>query len=379
MSKKRILEFATYAGSGGTQQEIVKLARHISRAKYDLSVCVLLEQGLLNEELTRLQIPHTNFNMRGYWDLRAWQRFYWFGKTQRIDLIRTYGLKGHLVGRIVGKLLLNVPVVITSVHSTDPWRKWYHAFLDYATSGLTDLYISNSEAGRLATHRREHIPLAKIVTIPNGIDLSHYAPYLERMPQIKATYQQQFGFTPETPVIGIIANLRKMKGHTTIIDALPRIQQQVPNVKCLFVGEDLLHGEIHRYVQARGLAQDIILTGWRQDIPEILALLDLFLLPSLWEGLPTSIAEAMVMQKPVVASTVGGIPELVEHGATGYLIPPNDPRALADAVIAVLTQPERARHMGLAGYAKVQREFAMETVIAKTEAVYDRLLMKVKN
>ena len=133
-------------------------------------------------------------------------------------------------------------------------------------------------------------------------------------------------------------------------------------------------GEIQRYIHARRLEEAIILTGDRRDVPALLAALDVFLLPSLWEGLPTSIVEAMAMQTPVVASSVGGIPELVEHGVTGYLIPPQNPAALADAVTHLLAHPDLARQFGRAGYDRARRDFSMDAVVAKTEAAYDRLL-----
>ena len=374
MAKQRILEFATYAGSGGTQQEIVKLARHLSREKYAVTVSVLLAGGLLNEEAARLQLDTVSFGMRGYWDLAAWWKFYRFAKGKQFDLVRTYGLKGHIVGRIVGKLFLKIPVNITTIHSTDPWRTWYHALLDRLTAPLVDLHISNSEAGRLAAHRRERVPLEKIITIPNGVNFADYAPYLAERQAFSAKCRAEFGIPADAPVIGIVANLRKMKGHVTIVDALPQMLARAPHLKCLFIGEDLMGGEIQRYIHARGLEQAIILTGDRRDVPALLAALDVFLLPSLWEGLPTSIVEAMAMQTPVVASSVGGIPELVEHGVTGYLIPPQHPAALAEAVTHLLAHPELARQFGRAGYDRARRDFSMDAVVAKTEAAYDRLL-----
>jgi glycosyltransferase involved in cell wall biosynthesis len=373
MAKKRILEFATYAGIGGTQTMLLEFLRHASGDKYVFYVCVLLDHDRLNEEVSKLGINNTSLNMRGYWDLVAWWKFYQFAKHKRIDLIRTYGLKAHIIGRIVGKLL-KIPVNISSVRNTDSWRRWYHALLDYLTSGFTDLYISNSEAGRLATHRRERIPLSKIITIPNGIDLANYAPYLSCMSEISETYKQQFGLLPDTPVIGIVASLRKQKGHKTIVDALPQIQQTIPEVRCLFVGEDWLHGEIHRYVREKHLEQVVIFTGFRTDIPELLTMFDLFLLPSLWEGIPRALLEAIAMQKPVIVTAVGGIPEIVESEKTGVFVPPEDPKALAQATTYLLSNPEIATKMGQEGYRRIQQFFSLDSVVAKTEGVYDQLL-----
>ena len=348
---------------------LLEFLRCASREKYEFTLCVLLERGMLNEEAEKLGIETVSLNLRNYWDLSAWWKLYRFAKKRKFDLIRTYGLKAEIIGRIVGKLL-GIPVNITSVRSTDPWRTWYHSWLDSLTSGLTDLYLSNSEAGRMATHRRERIPLSKIMTIPNGVDLSKWRW------NIFPTCHNSFGISSSIPVIGIVANLGRVKGHTTIIDALPRIQRHFPDVKCLLVGRDDLHGEIQGYVREKHFEDTVIFTGVRHDIPEILSLLDVFLLPSLWEGFPTALLEAMAMKKPVVASDVGGIPEMVESGKTGLLIPPGDPDALAEAVIFLLQHPERASEMGEAAYNKVRQDFSLDTLVARTEEIYEHLIMK---
>jgi glycosyltransferase involved in cell wall biosynthesis len=172
-----------------------------------------------------------------------------------------------------------------------------------------------------------------------------------------------------------------MKGHATIIDALPQIQEKIPDIKCLFVGGEFVNEkwyqeELYRYVQENHLENTIIFTGFRRDIPELLSLFDVFVLPSLWEGLPSSILEAMAMKKPVIASSVGGIPEVVKHEETGVLIPPQDSKALADAIIFLLNNPDIAVKIGQAGYNRVQDFFSIESVVARIESVYARLIEK---
>lgn len=371
--KARILEFPTCAQIGGTQQELLKFLRYASHEKYQFSVCILLGHDRLNDEISALGIENINLEMRHYYDFGAWWRLYRFAKEKRVDLVHTYGLKAHIIGRIVGKCL-RVPVNISSVHSTDPWRKWYHVLLERLTSRLTDLYISNSQAGRLATHQRERIPLRKIITIPNGIDVTEYESYHTLTFEEINALKQRFGIASTAPVIGIVANFRQMKGHKTIVDALPRVLKSFPELKCLFVGSDLWHGTVQEYIREKQLERTVICIGFQQNIPEILAILDIFLLPSLWEGLPTSVMEAMAMKKPVIASTVGGIPELVEHEVTGLLIPPNDPVRLADEVIRLLNNPAWAAQLGQAGYKKIQQDFALTSSVAKIEEVYDQLI-----
>ncbi|MBD3306530.1 glycosyltransferase [candidate division KSB3 bacterium] len=370
MAKTRVLEFSTSAKIGGTQHMLLEFLRHASRERYDLYLCVLLAHDVLNDEAGKLGIPQTSLQMRGYWDLRAWWRFYHFARGKEFDLMRTYGLKADIIGRIVGKLL-GIPVHITSVRSTDPWRRWYHVLLDVLTAGLTDLYLSNSEAGRLAVHQREKIPLSKIAVIPNGVDLVKFAP----RPSENASLQKTaLGIPPNAPVIGSVANLCPMKGHTTIVDALPLIQDEFPEVRCLFVGMDFLQGAIQRYVRERQLEEAVMFTGFRTDIPRILSLFDVFLLPSLWEGLPNAMLEAMAMKLPVVASAVGDIPNVIEHQRTGFLIPPQNPHALAETVLGVLRHPEAASKIGHAGHDLIRRQFSLESVVTQTERLYDQLI-----
>lgn len=368
MRKKHILEFSTYAKIGGTQQMLLEFLRHASHDTFTYYLCVLLEHDVLNEKVSQLPIEHTSLNMRGYWDLSAWWKLYTFIQGKQIDLIRTYGLKADIIGRIVGRIA-GIPVHITSVRSTDPWRKWYHVMLDSLTARFTDLYVSNSEAGRMAVHQRERIPLTRIVTIPNGI-----APDLLLRSSQRTAYRQQFGISATTPVLGIVANLCKMKGHTTLLDALPLIQKKFHDIRCFFVGNDFLDGAIHRYVQEKHCEETVVFTGFRQDIPELLSLFDIVLLPSLWEGSPVALLEAMAMKKPIVATEVGGIPELVIPQKTGILIPPQNPCALADAVIFLLENPAIASRMGEAGYERVLQEFSLDVLVARTEALYERLI-----
>lgn len=372
MPKKRILEFSTFAKIGGTQKILLEFLRHASHETYDYTMCVLLENDALNEEVSQLGIKNTSLNMRGYWDLAAWWKLYRFAKPRHFDLIRTYGLKADIIGRIVGKLL-GIPVNITSVRSTDPWRKWYHVLLDSLTSSFTDLYLSNSEAGRIAVCQRERIPETKTLMIPNGIDLVKFDPHNvnnERVDVLK----NKWGIKPTTKVVGVVANLCKMKGHNVLIDALPQIRHKFPELKCLFVGTDFLAGEIQQYARQQACEESIIFTGFQEDIPEMLTLMDIFVLPSQWEGLPTALLEAMAMKKPVVASSVGGIPELIEHEKSGLLIPPETPDALAKTVLFLLEKPEFSCQIGEYAYQRVRKHFSIHSMVSQTESVYEQLI-----
>ncbi|GAK51907.1 putative Glycosyl transferase, group 1 [Candidatus Moduliflexus flocculans] len=375
MDKFRILVFSTYAKIGGTQKTLLDFFQYASHDRFTYYHCVLLAHDILMDEIAKLQphIPQTSFNMRGYWDIRAWWKLYHFAKDKRLDLMHTNGLKADIIGRCVGRLL-GVPVNIASIHSTDPWRKWYHVWLDRYTSWMTDMYLANSEAGRLAMRRRERISLPKMMTISNGIDFERFDPDHIDGQRIQAL-REEFGILSTTKVLGMVANLCHMKEHKTLIDALPRIHARFPNAICVFVGIDRMHGEIQRYVNERGCEQSVIFAGFQKDIPEWLALMDIFLLPSLWEGLPNAMLEAMAMRRPVIATPVGDVPEILTHGETGLLIPTHNPDALADAVILLLKSPEIAFKIAEAGQRLIREKYSIQTMVAQTEQLYERLIL----
>lgn len=380
MSQQRIVEFLTYGGIGGTQRMVLEFLRRASRKQFHISVCVLLERNWVNEEAAELGIDNTSLNMRGYGDLAAWARLYRWVRGNDVDLIRTYGLKAHLIGRIVGKIA-GIPVNITSVRSTDPWRRWHHVALDRLTSGLSDLYIANSEAGADITHTRERIPRAKILTIPNGIDLERFSGSIA--PARLKALRQEFGIADDERMIGMVANFRKMKGHATLIQALPQILTHCPDTRCVLIGEPFVnepayHQQVVELVRQRGLTDRVVFTGPRNDMPALLALLDVVALPSWWEGVPASVLEAMAMSRPVVASAVGGTPEIVEHNHTGLLIPPKDSVQLAEAIVALLQSPALAARLGLAGQRLVRRRFSLDAMVSATERIYDHLISTYK-
>jgi len=189
--------------------------------------------------------------------------------------------------------------------------------------------------------------------------------------------RERFGIAADDPVIGIVAHILPHKGYDDLVEALALVARQVPAVRCLVIGEaprrrylrDLLDLAKRRAVRER-----LIVVGPQEDVPRFLASMDLFVLPSHTEGLPLTVLEAMAAGKPVVGTTVGGIPEAVRHGETGLLVPPREPGRLAEAVIAVLKDPVLAASMGDAGRARTQEVFSLANESQQTCAVYNKIM-----
>ena len=178
------------------------------------------------------------------------------------------------------------------------------------------------------------------------------------------------------PVIGHVGHFADHKGHRYLVEAVPAILRRFPDIKVVLVGEGELRSEVEAQVNRLGIVKSVIFTGFRTDISSILASFDLFVLPSHLEGLCTSVMDAMAVGLPVVATRTGGVPEVVEDGETGLLVPPRDPDALADGVLRMLNDPGLRYRMGQAGRRRVLDHFSADAMVEGTENIYYEILKK---
>ncbi|HTN43416.1 MAG TPA: glycosyltransferase [Nitrospiria bacterium] len=186
--------------------------------------------------------------------------------------------------------------------------------------------------------------------------------------------RRELGIPEGSPVIGCVAHFADHKGHRYLIEAAVRVAAAVPDVRFLLVGEGELRPAIELQIKDLGLERHVVLTGFRNDVPRLLAAMDIVVLSSHLEGLGTSLLDAMAMARPVVATRVGGIPEMVEDGLNGRLVPPRDPAALAEALIMLINRPEERKRLGRAGRTRMLQTFSAEAMVAATEAVYRKVL-----
>jgi L-malate glycosyltransferase len=209
----------------------------------------------------------------------------------------------------------------------------------------------------------------RIEVIHSGVGLSRFDPDLSG-----DTFRKEMGIGPETSVIGNIAHFADHKGHRYLVEAAGEVIRHRPGARFVLVGDGELKKTIESQVRGLGLENNVVFTGFRTDIPSILAAFDLFVLSSHLEGLCTSLMDAMAMGKPVVATTAGGIPEVVEDGVTGLLVPPKNPPALAEAMIRMIEDADLRRKFGEAGRRRAVEQFGDEAMVVKTETLYQTIL-----
>lgn len=214
-------------------------------------------------------------------------------------------------------------------------------------------------------------PRSRSTVIHNGVDLDRFM----REPN-RETARRTLGLPPDIPVIGTVGRLTPQKSMETLIESLPMIHASRPDVHTLIVGDGPLRDRLWNLAEKLGVTRNLHMVGFRTDIPLCMDAMDVFVLPSLYEGLPISILEAMGSALPVVATNVDGVPEAVIEGVTGRLIPAGKPRRLAEAVVGLIADPDAARAMGAAGRDRVRRGFTVDGFVASTRSEYRRALAR---
>lgn len=286
--------------------------------------------------------------------------------SQTFDLLHVHagiGWEGHglaAAGRAAG-----IPLIVRTEHLpdliTDPGQRRQHR----DGVAMLDRMICVSEAS-LDSHVAAGVPRETLVAIRNGL--------VPRPPsRARDEIRQALGLTTDTPMILTVARLTEQKDHATLIAALPRILSQHPRLQVMLAGTGPTAQSLQDRVEDLGFGGTVHLLGARDDVPDLLAAADLFVLPSRFEGLPLAILEAMAAGLPVVATRIGGTEEAVEHQSTGVLVPPGDPGRLAEAVAALLTDREQARRIGEAGRRRFQQSFTAEHMAERTIDCYRAL------
>jgi glycosyltransferase involved in cell wall biosynthesis len=260
------------------------------------------------------------------------------------------------------------PYVVSTVHSSRIRSDEDRALLRRLTPRIDQLIaVSKAIVRKIEDEGRVGAP---VTLIYNGVDLQRYVDQ-----EACCTLHEEYAIPDGAPIVGVVARLEPEKGHPTLIEAWPRVLERVPNAHLLIVGEGSRREALEAQVIDLGLmprqASSVTFTGRRDDIPSVTAALDVAVLPSYREAQGLSILEAMALSRPVVASNVGGIPEMIENGETGLLVPPHDAEALGNAIARLLTDHPYADTLARAGHDLVYERFCVELMVRAIETIYD--------
>lgn len=284
-------------------------------------------------------------------------------KQENVNIVCTHSGKDSMLGAIAGRLSSKKPKIVRTRHLALP-----------ITSKITysifpHKVVTVSEYVRKYLVEEKGIAADKVLSIPTGVDLEVFNPDV-----VQAVSREEMGISPDAVIVGTIAILRRKKGHHTLLDAIPSVLKGFPKTVFLFVGDGPQKENIEKKISEFGIAENVKLLGLRKDVPEILKTIDLFVLPTLQEALGTSFLEAMAMKKPVIGTKVGGIPEVVNDGASGILVEPEKPVVLAEAVIALLNDKEKMRRMGEKGRRIVEKKYNVDVMAKRLFDFYKSLI-----
>ncbi len=357
---------------GGAEQVVVNYALFRSRDRYDVVVCCICGGGPLKSLLDTGGVRVHILQKQPGLDWRIVPKLMRVIQTESPDIVHTHNFTASTWGRIAAKLC-RVPVLVATEHNVLIHESPFHRFVRKWLSRYTGRIIGVSEKVVQSHIRGDRIHAERYSTIYNGIDLDCYAAH----PTVAATADSlNRYFLPERgKVVGIVASLTSQKGHPYFLRAARRVLETVPTTTFLIVGDGPLRAELEGLSKELGLEGRVVFTGLRSDVPLLLAHMDLFVLSSLWEGMPMAVLEAMAAGKPVVATSVGGLDEVVLEGSTGYLVPPGDENALAAAITALLRDDKLREKMGSEGRHRVLQCFTTQLMVTKTEHIYESLLL----
>jgi glycosyltransferase involved in cell wall biosynthesis len=381
----RVVELVATGSNGGAQEHVASLLARLDRTRYDARVISLSDGSAVRrwralgfcvevvdadtDELAAAAVADL---------LTRWDTQVVHGHMYRAEIVSV------LAGELLQLRGLARPYLVETIHSSRIRSNEDRELLALLTP-VMDRLIAVSKAVVAKLEREGRAGTIPVELIYNGVDMDRYD-----HTEACCTLPEEYGFPEGSQLVGVVARLEPEKGHATLLEAWPAVRARVPTARLLVVGEGSLAAALHDRADELGLLGEpctgdacvgtrharpgaaVVFTGRREDVPAVTAALDVAVLPSYREAQGLVILEAMALARPVVATNVGGIPEMIEDGVTGLLVPPHDAVALAEAICRVLLDHPFADMLGRAGHRVVHERFCVERMVAAIESVYDQ-------
>ena len=367
----RVLQALTKGEVGGTELMVLRLVCGVDHTRFACEISFLDGYGPMVGRFQAECVPVHDLHGPGGF-LGAARRLVTLLKHGRFHIVHLYGFRMSLLGRVTARLVSPRPIIvhgirglhITEGEETDRLPTQLALAVERLGAPWVDSYIANSH-GAVSFLTTYGIPAEKFTIIPNGIDLEGWS-------------GSDRPATMHVPTIICVANFRPRKRHQDLLDSLDLLRQQGIQVRCQLVGDGVTRPAIAARVRQQQLNDIVEFMGSRtpHEVRQLLHAADVFVLPSLWEGMPGSVMEAMAAGLPVVGTNVPGTQELVVDGVTGYLVPAKNPRQLATQLRRLLADPSLRTQMGEAGRKRMQEHFSLTAMVRQHEEVYTRFVQE---
>jgi L-malate glycosyltransferase len=362
----KVLHLLATMPVGGAEDLVAAIVRGLDPQRFRAAVATLGAPGPVGLELRAqgYEVVSLGLDSKRTSTGRVVQAVRRLLKGRRPDILHTHLYHPNLYGRL-GALGLGLSGVVASVHNSYTRVKFHRRLWNFLLGWASDRVLVGSAQVWQDVRRYDGVPASRLVLMPYGIPLAELDTPLSRLEA-----RDRLGLSGADLVVGAVGRLEEQKGHGHLLAALPALRRDIPNLIVLLVGEGRQEEDLRRQVRDLGLESTVRFLGTRRDLPEIYRALDLFVQPSLWEGLPLALLKAMGAGLPVVATRVSGSQEAVVDGVNGCLVAPGDPEALARAILELHRHPEVRRRLGDAARRTVAAHYSLEAMLKRLEELY---------
>lgn len=366
MRRLRVLYLIDQAiDTGGAERFALGLATHLPADRFELWVCSTRgAEPAASEQLRAAGVHHLHLGRRGKVDVWRFGRLVALLRRHRFDIVHGHMFGSNLWGCLIGRAC-RVPIIIaheqTWSYEGEPVRRWLDG---HVIGRLSTRFVAVSTRDAERMMSVEGVPAQKIVMIPNA--------YVPRPGSGDTDLRAELGLGPATPLIVVVAQLRPQKALEVLLEAFPRVREAVPETHLAIAGDGECRSALEAQARTLGQAERVHFLGRRSDVDAILRAGDVAVMSSDFEGTPLVAYECIANRTPLVATAVGGLPDIIEDGRTGRLVPPRDPRALATAIVELLSDPAQRAEI-VAAAAQRAEEFTIATATSRFAALYERL------
>lgn len=373
LSEVKIMHVVHSFGMGGLENGIVNLINLMNKDLFSHSICCMTNSGVFADRIRRDDVKIFELHKKSGNDFTLPIKMKQIFTKENVHIVHARGWGTYLESLIASKLTRSVKGCVFGFHgktfedlNVENKRR---ARIQRILSLFTDKILTLSQSMKLDYSQAVGINEDKISVIWNGVDLSRFAVNVDRTLE-----RLKLGFSANNFIIGCVARIDPVKDIGTLLKAFSLASKKYTNLKLLIVGDGSSLPLLKRDADYMGLNDTVVFTGIRDDVPVLLKIMDLYVQPSLYEGVSNTILEAMASGLPVVATNVGGNPEIVIDNATGLLIPPGNAEILKDTILSFYNDPEKIKKFGSAGLNRAQTEFSMERMIDSYEKFYKTLV-----
>ncbi len=363
---------------GGGERVFAQIINRLSSKKYKIMVACL-PTGTFIEKIEESSAHIEPVDMSNRFNPGVILQLSSLIKRERVDIVHSQGARADFFARVAAKLA-SAPIVVSTVpmpvegFDVNPIRKLIYKTFNRFSERFVDMFMVVSDALEKTMIEKHRIAPQRVVKIYNGIEKDEYCMEEDELIRRRFRFRKESGLEDDVPVVGAIGRLVWQKGFEYFIEAIPDVLKNSKETRFLIVGEGTLKDKLEAKSKNLKLEDKIIFTGFRSDIKDVLASIDIFVMPSLLEGLPMILLEAMAMAKPIVATHIDGVKEVLNNGVTGLLAPPKDPKALSETIVDLLNHRDKAYQMGLAARRVVEERYGVDIMVQKVEEVYEKLL-----